>query len=79
MTPPLVVEVISPITARLDRGRERTIHQSSGVPHWIVDFETRRFERLAPGAGAAELLGSGARAMTIASLAGERHHAAGEG
>jgi Uma2 family endonuclease len=43
--PTLVVEVLSPSTARLDRGRKMTLYAEHGVPYyWIVDPETRSIE-----------------------------------
>jgi Uma2 family endonuclease len=36
--PLLVIEVLSPSTSHLDRGRKRDIYAEAGVPHyWIVD------------------------------------------
>jgi Uma2 family endonuclease len=43
--PTLVVEVLSPSTARLDRGRKLTLYAEHGVPYyWIVDPESRSVE-----------------------------------
>ena len=43
--PTLAVEVLSPSTARLDRGRKMTLYAEHGVPYyWIVDPETRSVE-----------------------------------
>ena len=40
--PLLIVEVISPSTARNDRGRKRRRYQRSGVAqYWIVDLDAR--------------------------------------
>ena len=36
--PLLVIEILSPSTAHLDRGRKRDIYADAGIPHyWIVD------------------------------------------
>jgi Uma2 family endonuclease len=43
--PTLVVEVLSPSTAHLDRGRKMTLYAEHRVPYyWIVDPETRSVE-----------------------------------
>jgi len=43
--PLLVIEVLSPSTARADRLTKRRLYQRSGVPvYWIVDAEARRVE-----------------------------------
>jgi Uma2 family endonuclease len=48
--PLLVVEVLSPSTARHDRGLKRRSYQKAGVPeYWIVDAEARLIERWRPG------------------------------
>ena len=48
--PLLVVEVLSPSTARYDRGLKRRCYQAAGVPeYWIVDIEARLIERWRPG------------------------------
>ena len=47
--PILVAEVISPSTARNDRGRKRRRYQQTGVAeYWIVDLDARTFERWRP-------------------------------
>ena len=39
--PLLVIEIISPSTAHLDRGRKRDIYAEAGIPHyWIVEPNT---------------------------------------
>ena len=46
----LAVEVLSPSTARYDRGDKRTHYQKAGVAeYWIVDLEGRLLERWRPG------------------------------
>jgi Uma2 family endonuclease len=45
----LVVEIVSPSTARTDRQQKRRIYQSEGVPeYWIVDLDARVVERWRP-------------------------------
>jgi Uma2 family endonuclease len=45
----LVVEVLSPSTARADRTVKRRRYQRAGVPeYWIVDLDARAIERLRP-------------------------------
>jgi Uma2 family endonuclease len=47
----LVVEVLSPSTARADRFTKRRRYQEAGVPlYWIVDGEEQRVEAWTPGA-----------------------------
>jgi Uma2 family endonuclease len=54
--PDLVVEVLSPSTARTDRGRKRALYQETGVrEYWIVDAEQNRVEIWRPGAREAEV------------------------
>ncbi len=46
----LVVEVLSPSTARYDRVKKRTIYLEEGVPeYWIVDVDARCIERWRTG------------------------------
>jgi len=46
----LVVEVLSPGTARADRTTKRRRYQRAGVPeYWIVDADARLIERWRPG------------------------------
>ncbi len=48
--PRLVVEVLSPSTARSDRVTKRRRYQRSGVPvYWIVDLDARLVEVWTPG------------------------------
>ena len=47
--PALVVEVLSPATARYDRVTKRRQYQRSGVPtYWIVDLDARLVEAWTP-------------------------------
>jgi len=53
----LVVEVLSPTTARDDRVRKRRLYQRAGVPeYWVVDLDARLVERWRPGDERGELL-----------------------
>ena len=46
--PTLAVEVLSPSTAQLDRGRKMKLYAEHGVPYyWIVDPESRSIEAYA--------------------------------
>jgi Uma2 family endonuclease len=46
----LVIEVLSPSTARYDRGLKRRRYQRAGVPeYWIVDVDAALVERWRPG------------------------------
>ena len=46
----LVIEVLSPSTARYDRGLKRRRYQRAGVPeYWIVDLDGRVIERWQSG------------------------------
>jgi Uma2 family endonuclease len=48
--PTLVVEVLSPSTAAIDRSTKRNLYARHGVPfYWIVDFEGCAIEALALG------------------------------
>lgn len=48
--PLLVVEALSPATARYDRGLKRRFYQRAGVPeYWIVDIDGGVVERWRPG------------------------------
>lgn len=45
----LIVEVLSPSTAKRDRGIKREFYQRVGVPeYWIVDLDARLIERWTP-------------------------------
>ena len=52
----LVIEVLSPSSARFDRGKKRTLYQRHVPEYWIVDLEARLFERWRPGAPHPEIL-----------------------
>ena len=48
--PLLAVEVLSPSTAKYDRGAKRPRYQGAGVgEYWIVDLDARLIERWRPG------------------------------
>jgi Uma2 family endonuclease len=43
--PTLAIEILSPSTAELDRGRKRRLYARHGVPYyWIVDGDARTVE-----------------------------------
>ena len=48
--PLLIVEVLSPSTARFDRGRKRALYQRLGVTYWIVDLDAQLVEQWMPEA-----------------------------
>lgn len=53
----LVVEGLSPATARYDRRKKRPLFQSEGVPElWIVDIDARVIERWRPADERPEVL-----------------------
>jgi len=54
--PLLFVEVLSPSTARYDKGVKRKRYQRSGVEYWIVDLDARLVERWLPGAKGPEII-----------------------
>ncbi|MDQ8153580.1 MAG: Uma2 family endonuclease [Gemmatimonadota bacterium] len=54
--PILIIEVLSPSTAHVDRGRKRHLYQRAGVPaYWIVDLDARCVERWTPSSEAADV------------------------
>jgi Uma2 family endonuclease len=53
----LVVEALSPSTARADRIKKRRIYLDQGVPeYWIIDLDARAVERWRPGDERPEIL-----------------------
>lgn len=55
--PLLAVEVLSPSTAKYDRGAKRPHYQATGVSeYWIVDLDARLVERWRPGDPRPEIL-----------------------
>lgn len=48
--PVLVIEVLSPSTARNDRVIKRALYQRAGIDYWIVDVDARVVERWDVGA-----------------------------
>ncbi|WP_396222080.1 Uma2 family endonuclease [Gemmatimonas sp.] len=53
--PILVVEVLSPATARRDRVVKRVLYQRKHVEYWIVDLDAQLLERWLPGADRPEV------------------------
>jgi hypothetical protein len=47
--PLLFIEVLSPGTARFDRVVKRERYLRAGIEYWIVDLDSRSFERWLPG------------------------------
>ena len=55
--PLLAGEVLSPSTAKYDRGAKRQRYQEAGVDeYWIVDLDARLIERWRPGDQRPEIL-----------------------
>ncbi len=52
----LVIEVLSPSSARFDRGEKRRLYQRHVPEYWIVDLDARLFERWRSGAPHPEIL-----------------------
>jgi Uma2 family endonuclease len=53
----LAAEILSPSTARADRVAKRTMFRDQGVPEfWIVDLDSRTFERSTPTDARPEIL-----------------------
>lgn len=59
--PLLLVEVLSPSTARFDRVVKRARYQREGVEYWIVDLDARLVERWTPEAERPEICTSEVR------------------
>jgi len=54
--PTLVIEILSPSTAQIDRGAKFQLYARHGVPHyWIVDLEARSIETYTLTEGAYQL------------------------
>jgi Uma2 family endonuclease len=67
--PILVVEVLSPSTARYDRGLKRRFYQRAGVSeYWIVDPDARVMERWRPDDERPEVLDGALRWQPRADL-----------
>ncbi len=56
VTPLLVIEVLSPASARRDRFVKRPRYQRAGIECWLVDLDSRMIERWTPDAERPELL-----------------------
>jgi len=72
----LAVEVLSPGSARGDRGKKRALYQRRVPEYWIVDVESRQVERWRPGDTRGEIITdrvewhpAGARAPFVLDLA----------
>jgi Uma2 family endonuclease len=52
----LAVEILSPSTARQDRGVKRRLYQQHTDEYWVVDLEARRIERWRPGMAESEVV-----------------------
>ena len=51
--PTLVIEILSPSTATIDRVRKRALYARHGIPYyWLVDVDARDIEACVPRAGA---------------------------
>ncbi|MBL0939148.1 MAG: Uma2 family endonuclease [Gemmatimonadaceae bacterium] len=48
VSPVLVIEVLSPSTARFDRLTKRRLYQRMQIEYWIVDLDSELIERWAP-------------------------------
>jgi Uma2 family endonuclease len=59
VNPLLVIEVLSPATARHDRLVKRALYQRKAVEYWIVDLDAQLLERWPPGADRPEVWSQG--------------------
>ena len=68
-TPPdWVCEILSPSTARLDRGPKRRVYAEAGIPYlWLLDLADGVLETFALTAGQWLLTGTVARGETVAA------------
>jgi Uma2 family endonuclease len=65
----LAVEILSPSTARVDRGRKRALYQQERVTeYWLVDFEARTVERWTRESVEPEILRDVLRWQPVADL-----------
>ena len=66
----LAIEVLSPSTARADRVAKRVLYRDEGVEeYWIVDCESRTFERSTPVDPRVEILADELRWMPAGAAA----------
>ncbi|MBI4610413.1 MAG: Uma2 family endonuclease [Candidatus Rokubacteria bacterium] len=66
--PTLVIEILSPSTAQIDRGAKFQLYARHGVPYyWIVDLEARSIEAYSLSGGAYQLIArvSGAEPVSL--------------
>jgi Uma2 family endonuclease len=71
--PDLVVEILSPATAAVDRSLKRELYQKAGVPeYWLVDPDDHTLEQYVLDRGAYRLEGKHAEAVTFSRLADVR-------
>ena len=52
----LAIEVLSPSSHRIDRGRKRLLYQRRVPEYWTIDIATRSFERWRPDDAEPEVL-----------------------
>jgi len=69
--PDLVVEILSPATAPLDRSRKKNLYERAGIPeYWLVDPDARRLEQLRLESGRYRLTGTHTEQVAPAILDG---------